>query len=403
MNVLVVDQYFYPEQFQVNDICFQMARDGHNVTVLTGLPNYPSGRIPRAYRLGRKRDEWIRGVHVLRCFEIGRRRHALGMALNYISFALSGALRQLFLPAGYDLVFIYETSPVTLALPGILYAMQRKTPVYFYCCDIWPECARVMIHDENSLPYRIITRISRYLYRRADLLAVQSEGFFDYFHTLHGIAPDKMRYLPHFGDARYLAIDSVPDENGVIDFVFTGNIGMAQDIGGLLSAVERIRDTEGFHLHLVGDGSFLSQAQAICREKHLEHLVTFYGRRPVDEMPAFYRLADVCVATLQADSLVNRTLPSKVQGYMAAGRPVLAALSSEPRHIIEENRFGICVDPGNVSQLADAMREFTLHYDRYRSFGENARRYFTEHFTFERFMDNMYQQMNELLSEARRP
>ena len=395
MKVLVVDQYYYPEQFQVNDICEQMVKNGHQVTVLTGLPNYPTGIVPEEYKHGKKRDEWINGVHVLRCFEIGRKKGALGMIMNYASFVISGAIKQFKLERDFDLVFIYETSPVTLAYPAVLYARRRKKPLFFYCCDIWPECARVMVHNDKSLLYKLIARISRYLYRRSDILAVQSEGFFDYFKTIHGIEERRLRYLPQFASSEYMNADFTPVDNGVIDFVFLGNIGIAQDIGGLLRAVEFNRDLSGFHVHLVGGGSYLDEAKSICKQKGLESLVTFYGRRPYEEMTSFYKLADVCMATLQSDSLLNLTMPSKVQGYMAAGKPILAAVCGKSRDIIEQNKCGLCVTPGNSEELAHAMREYILHYDQYMQYGLNARKVFKENFTFEIFMKRLYSQIDD--------
>lgn len=402
MKILVVDQYYYPEQFQINDICERMVKDGHSVTVLTGLPNYPTGIIPDEYKRGRKRKEKINGVGVIRCPELGRSKGAIGMAKNYLSYALSASIKQFFLRKEYDLVFIYETSPVTLAYPGELFARRKKLPVFFYCCDIWPECVKVMIKNEKSLPYRIIKKMSTKIYRRADIVALQSEGFFDYFEKIHGINRRRLRYLPQFADSNYLTKDFTPEDNGVIDFVFTGNVGIAQDIGGIINAVDRIRNRTGFRVHIVGDGSFLDTAKKMVDEKQLNDKIVFYGRRPYEEMASFYKLADVCMATLQSNSLLNLTMPSKVQGYMAAGKPILAAVTGKSREILEENRCGICVEPGNVDELSKAMVEFIDHYEKYRNFGENGRKYFIENFTMDIFMNRLYEQFEETIKEHRR-
>lgn len=397
MKILVVDQYYYPEEFQINDICEQMVKDGHDVTVLTGLPNYPTGVIPEEYKHGKKRDENINGVRVIRSYEIGRKKGAMGMIKNYMSFAVSASFKQRKLPKDFDIVFIYETSPVTLAIPGELYARRRKKPVFFYCCDIWPECAKVMIKNEKSLMYKIIKKWSTRIYRKADIIALQTEGFYDYFKTVHGIEEGRLRYLPQFANSEYLEMDFSPEDNGVIDFVFTGNVGIAQDIGGLIKAVDSIRDTRGFKVHIVGSGSFLEEAEKLTKEKHLEDLIAFYGRRPYDEMPQFYKLADVCLATLQADSLLSLTMPSKVQGYMAAGKPILAAVSGKSREIIETNKCGLCITPGDSGELGAAMKDYIDHYEKYRDYGINGREYFKRNFTKEIFMQRLYSQLNETM------
>lgn len=184
-----------------------------------------------------------------------------------------------------------------------------------------------MIPDENAAAFRMIKRLSTYLYRRADLIAVQSKGFYQYFHTVHGISEERLRYLPQYADSDYVSQDFTPEENGIIDFVFLGNIGIAQDVFGLIRAVEQIRDLPGFQVHFVGEGSCLNEARKLVEQKGLGQLISFYGRRPYEEMPEFYKMADVCLATLQADSVISLTIPSKVQGYMAAGKPIIAALS----------------------------------------------------------------------------
>lgn len=397
MKILVVDQYYYPEEFQINDICEQMVKDGHDVTVLTGLPNYPTGIIPEEYKHGKKRDEAINGVHVIRSFEIGRSKGALGMIKNYMSFMISATFRQYRLPKDYDIVFIFETSPVTLAIPGEVYARRMKKPIFFYCCDIWPECAKVMVRNEDSLIYQIIKKWSTSIYRKADIIALQSEGFFDYFENVHGIRKDRLRYLPQFANSEYLEMDFSPDDNGIIDFVFTGNVGIAQDIGGLINAIDRIRHIPGFKVHIVGSGSYLEEAKKLVKVKSLEEIIIFYGRRPYQEMPSFYKLADVCLATLQADSLLNLTMPSKVQGYMAAGKPILAAVTGKSREIIEKNNCGLCATPGNTEELAVVMKEYIVNYEKYKAFGINGRKYFRENFTKNMFMQRLYAQLDDTI------
>ena len=304
MKILVVDQFYYPEEFQINDICAQMVRDGHEVTVLTGLPNYPTGVIPDEYKKGKKRDEYIEGVHVIRSFEIARKKGALGMSLNYMSFCISGVFKGYSIKEKSDIVFVYETSPVTMAHPAEVFAKRHHIPVFLYCCDIWPEVVKVMVPNEKSIAFKMIKRLSTQLYRKTDLIAVQSKGFYDYFENVHGIKQDKLRYLPQYADSSYIDMDLTSEDNGIIDFVFLGNIGRAQDIGGLIEAVDKIRDNNNFKVHLVGTGSFIEEAKKKVAEKNLENLISFYGRRPYEEMPQFYKLADVCLATLQAGQLL---------------------------------------------------------------------------------------------------
>ena len=402
MKILVVDQFYYPEEFQINDICAQMVKDGHQVTVLTGLPNYPTGIIPDEYRHGKKRDEYVDGVHVIRSFEIPRKKGPIGMSLNYMSFAISGCFKSKKLKGDYDVIFVYQTSPVTMAYPAEKIARKYKIPVFLYCCDIWPEVVKVMISNENAVPYRIIKRLSMKLYKGTDLIAVQSKGFFKYFKDIHGIEAEKLRYLPQYANDAYADKNFNAEDNNIVDFVFLGNIGIAQDIGGLIDAVYKIKEFNDFKVHLVGTGSYVDEAKLKVKELGLEDIILFYGRRPYEEMPRFYKLADVCLATLQADSAISLTIPSKVQGYMAAGKPIIAALSGFAKDIINESGSGIGVEPGNIKELSEAMKEFILNKntDKYIHCGERARQFYNNNFTKEKYMTNLYTILEETIEKG---
>lgn len=394
MKILAVCQHYYPEDFQITPICEQLAADGHEVTVLTGLPNYPKGIVPDEYKHGH-RDEMIDGVHVIRCFELGRRRGVPCLALNYMSFLVSSLQKVKGLDDDFDLVFVYQLSPVLIGLPGRRYARRHGRPMYLYCCDLWPESVKVYIKNEKSLAFRLIRRVSKYVYDAAARIAVQSASFIPYLRETHGIPEERLTYLPAFADEAYLRED-FSEDNGVVDFVFLGNIGIAQDLLTVLRAIEKIRDVPGFQVHFVGDGSVLKELKRFAAAHDLERIVHFYGRRPTEEMGAFYRLADVCLVSLYADSQIGLTLPSKVQGYMAAGKTILGMLDGSAREVIEGSRCGVCVPAGDMDGLASAMRDMIFHPEKYADCGENGRRYFKEHFRKQLFMDKLTGEFSRL-------
>lgn len=396
MKILVVCQYYYPEKFQINDICEQLVKDGHIVTVLTGLPNYPMGNIPEEYLHGKKRDEVINGVHVLRTFEIGRKPGVVGMAKNYLSYCVSASWKALWLKNEFDVILIYQLSPVLMGIPGIIYRWLHNIPTYLYCCDIWPESARVLLKSDKSIPFRIISKVSNFIYRHVDLVSVQSSSFVKYFTDYHGLNKKKVVYIPQYSDSAYLKEDFTPIDDECVDFVFLGNIGIAQDVDCILEAVELIKDIKGFRMHFVGDGMFLEDAKRIVAEKELGDLVKFYGRKPYEDMPKFYRLADICLATLRAGNLISETLPSKVQGYMAAGKPILGALEGSGMKVINESECGICVHSSDAVALAKAMEKMILEKDKLKAYGENGRSYFIKNFTKEIFMESLEQVLNDI-------
>lgn len=398
MNVLVVCQYYYPEQFRINDICEQLVVEGHSVTVLTGLPNYPKGEVPNEYRWGKRRKEVVNGVNVIRSFEVARGKGAIRLGLNYLSYMFSASLKFFFMKKDFDLIFVYQLSPVTMAFPAIIAKKITKVPLYLYSCDIWPDSMKNILSNENNIVYRLLKKISTYIYSQSDGIGITSTPFFHYFNTVHSIPLNKISYIPQHAEETYLSINE-PEDNGIVDFVFMGNIGLAQDIDCILDAIQELKDDLSFKVHFVGDGSYLENSKSIVNEKRLSNHVIFHGRHPLEDMPKFYRLADACLLTLKGDSLVGQTMPSKLQGYMAAGRPVIGAINGAAQEVISESKCGVCVSAGDSKSLAKVMKDFIENPDKYQNFGENGRKYFVDNFTKKKYMEKLVGQFNKLMEE----
>lgn len=396
MRILVICQYYHPEQFRITEICEGLVRRGHAVTVLTGLPNYPSGRITAGYRWHRRRDEVIRGVRVVRCAEIGRRPGSIGLFMNYLSYMLSASVRTLVLHRAIDVVFVYQLSPVTMGVPGVLLSHRSRRPLYLYCCDIWPESVKALLPGEGSIWFRGANAISRYVYGNCDRVAVSSAPFIDYMVEQHGLEPDRITYIPtHSEDPGPVA--GRAHQPGTASFVFTGNVGLVQDLDCIIDAVKELRDLDGVHVHIVGGGSYLDAAMARVSRESLDHMMTFYGHRPVEEMSRYYEMSDACIVTLKPGSLVSHTLPSKLPAYMAAGRPVIGAIDGAARQVIEEAGCGLVVGAGDAHALASAMRHFADHPVNYAECGSRARAYFEAHFTLEQYLDSLIADIEGLL------
>lgn len=392
-KILVVCQYYYPENFQITPICENLEADGYEITVLTGLPNYPTGIVPEEYRHGH-RTEMVHGVHVIRCYEAGRKKGALSLAWNYATFTISALKKINTIKESFDLVLCYQLSPVFMGLPAWKYAKKHHIPFIIYCCDLWPESIKMYIQNESSLVFRMVKEISKKIYYAADKLVVQSASFIDYLSRIHGIDKEKMIYIPAFADETYLTSDfQACDE--IVDFVFLGNLGIAQDLISVLKAVEGIKNVPGFKVHFVGDGACLDEMKKFVSSHGLKDKVCFYGRRPVEEMPAFYKLADACLVSLQADNATGLTLPSKVQGYMAAGKPVIAMMDGSARVVIDESGCGICVGAGDIKALSKAMEDFIEHPDTYKECGEKGRKYFKDNFAKEKCIRKLEEVIEE--------
>lgn len=429
MKILVICQYYKPEPFRISDICEELARRGHEVTVLTGVPNYPMGEIYEGYRHGEHRCETVEGVEVRRCFTIGRRHGAIWRFLNYYSFAISSkraAAKADMRPAGggdFDVVLVNQLSPVMMAEAGIAYARKHNTPLLMYCLDLWPESLCAGGVRKGSAVYRLFHRISGRIYSACDRILMTSRGFEKYLTEEFGIAPERLGYLPQYAEELFSAGEHDRTGDGVngdgndnsndcscnsINLVFAGNIGAAQRVDLIIRAAAIIEGGKKngnsneasarpnrpiVRWHIVGDGSELEACRKLAAELGVES-VTFHGRHPVEEMPKFYGMADAMLLTLDDDEVISYTLPGKIQSYMAAGKPVIGSANGETPRVIADAACGICAPAGSAEALAEAVRDFaSMTVDQRREMSQNSASYYATHFRREGFMDTLEREL----------
>lgn len=386
-KILMICQHYYPENFQVTDICEELVKRGYEVTALVGLPNYPEGYVLPEYKHHKNRIQDINGVHVIRCFEIGRRKGKFFLALNYLSFWFSSLLKVNSLPNDFDIVMGYETSPITMVAAAKKYAKKYNKPFYLFCVDIWPECLKVYIKSENNPIFKFFKKVSKDIYSSADKVLCTSTSFIDYLKETHNISEDKLEYLPQFGDDSLLDEDFTPIDNGIIDLVFLGNIGQEQNLTNVVKALSEIRE-ENFIFHIVGDGSDLENVKQITKNLNMEDKIKFYGRRPKEEMAYFYKLADACVLSLRCNNKIGLTLPNKLQNYMAAGKPILAMITGSAKRVIEESNCGYCVDGNAIDDFSNIIKHFVSN--RYEFDYRKIKCYYKKHFSIDVFFKELY-------------
>ena len=243
-----------------------------------------------------------------------------------------------------------------------------------------------------------VRQVSTGIYRRADIVATNSRAYIDCFESVHRMRREDCRYVPQYAEDSYLEMDLDAEPSDKTRFMVMGNIGKLQHFEVLMDAVDRLKDRDDFELHVVGTGSVMGWMQGYVAEHGLERHVVFHGRRPFDEMPSFYRMADACVLTLHVPGApwISSTLPSRLQGYMAAGKPVIAAIDGSAAEVIAESGCGASVPGTDSGGLARLMEDFIDNRSKYVRCGENGRRYFKSHFMKGRYMD----EIESLLREA---
>lgn len=390
MRILVICQRYWPEQFQVVDICEGLVARGHDVSVLCGLPNVglsqSEGHVLPEYRHGRNRIQERNGVRIVRTFEVGRRTGIAWRAANYYSFWKS-ADRKVLTLGDFDVCLAYQLSPAMMCDPARVLKEKRGVPYLLYCCDLWPESMKAMLGGKGAPIVEHFGRVCRRFYSAADRIAVESPSFVDYFEKYHEVPRRQLTYLPQFStDGAHPGLE--PHDG--MNFFFLGNMGTVQCVPFLLDAFKCAYEKEpqlGMRLHFVGDGVAQGTAKEFVRENGLGDVVVFHGRHPVSEMARFYAQADACVMALDNSTLIGSTIPSKLQGYMAAGKPVVAGVHGGARFVMDKARCGFAVDPGDVEGFADALVVLARDSRLREELGRNARTYFEKNFTKEAFLD----------------
>lgn len=397
MHVLVVSQYFWPENFRINDLVAGLHQRGHRVTVLTGHPNYPSGQFTDGYRGRRVVQEQYQDIRVVRV-PLAARGQASGLRLllNYLSFAASASLLgPVLLRDQYDVIFVYEPSPMTVGYPAM--ALKRKTgrPIVFYVQDLWPESLSATGFVTHPWALKAVEQMVKGIYRACDRILVTSRAFVPRVRRL-GVPAERTGYYPQYAESFYRPLAPDPAwgrahglPNG-FTVMFAGNMGVAQDLWTVMEAAERLRD-EDINWVFVGDGSVRAELEARAKEKGLER-VFFLGSHPAAEMPRFFAQADALLVSLTQDELFALTVPAKLQSYLACGRPVLASLAGEGAEIVREAGAGVTCPPQDASGLVDAVRRLRrLPEEERAEMGRKGRAYFETHFEREALLTELEQ------------
>lgn len=361
-HILVISQYFYPENFRINDMCTEWVKRGYKVTVITGIPNYPEGKFFDGYGYTTKRRECWNGIEIIRIPLIPRGKSAVGMVANYISFPISGFFMNLFSNFKADYVFTFEVSPMTQALIGCWYAKKHHIPHYLYVQDLWPENVITVTGIHNPLIIRPLDRMVNYIYKNADEIFTTSPSFVEAICSRKvPVNREKVHYWPQYAEEFYKPIprkkvDVIPEDDS-FKIIFTGNIGRAQGLQVLPQTAELLKD-ENVKFVIVGDGRYLEEFKQEIVSRNVESKFIMIPRQPAERIPELLAACDAAFLSFQRDKLWEMTIPAKLQSYMACGMPIIAAAQGETKRIIEEAGCGVCCEIGDALQLSETIKSF---------------------------------------------
>lgn len=387
MNILIVSQYFWPETFRITEVAESLTALGCTVTVLTGQPNYPEGKVfsgYRAFKWGGVQHE--KGCRIYRVPIVPRgKSNALRLAINYVSYVLSASVLGPLLLRGqkFDVVFVYAISPILQGIPAALLSRLKGAAHVIWVQDLWPQSLKFTGFVKSGFVLGLVGYITSRIYRSSDMLLVQSLGFVEDVRSKS--SNTEIRYHPNpaelgFGQGERNEEPGIRLTSSCFNVVFAGNFGTAQALPTILEAATRLAGRRDIRITLIGSGSMSTWLVNAVRERGLSN-VDMPGRFPVEAMPDILAQADALLVTLVRDEALAQIVPSKVSTYLAAGKPIIAALDGQGGDVIRDANAGIAVPAEDPDALAGAIERLSgMSVEDRRRMGQSAREYYEVHF-----------------------
>lgn len=406
MKICIFTNHFYPEDFKVNDIAFELAKLGYDVTVLTAIPDYPKGKFYDGYSLFNRRHEMVNGVNVIRLPIIPRGKGgAIRLVLNYLSYYFCLSIFTFFhgFRNKYDKIFVHLTSPFFIGVCAKKLSKRQKIPMIFWTLDLWPESLISAGGFKNKLLINQQTRMVSKVYEQCSKILIGSKGF-EKSICEKGDFKDKLVYFPNWAEDVKEECPAEFDINKIEPFasmknddfilLFAGNLGEAQNLDAILDAAYLLKNEQHIKFVFVGDGRRKEHLENIVKEKCLQNTVYFTGRYPITTMPVFMKNADVLLFSLKDEPCFNLTVPSKVQFYMAQGKPVLAMINGDGADLVKEADCGVCVSAGDYKTYSECiLKLFNMNKAKLDFMGKNGKDYYNKNF----IKSKRIQQLDEIL------
>ena len=388
MKILVVSQYFYPERFTVNDIVFKLKEYGHDVTVLTGKPNYGYEKIIDEYK--KIKYEEVNGVKIHRVNLYPRKKSRISIIKNYLSFWRNSTRYVNKLDDDFDVVLSFSLSPVISINAAGKYAKKHHIKHILYCMDLWPESTTVTgAIKKNSLAYKILYKWSKKLYNTCDKIIVSSPSFVDYFkNELH--VEKEFKFIPQPGMLPVLKNDPIVYKNKY-NIVYAGNIGTIQLVDKLVLSFKDIK--EDIKLHLIGMGTYQDKINNLIKDNNLEDNVVYLGPKQVEETIRYYINADALVVSLSKEGTVGKTIPAKLSQYLYFKKPILGIISGDGKDLLLKTGGAILVDE-DISSIKEGIEQIIkLSPKQKLEMGENNHAYYQKNLTLEKIVRSIEEEL----------
>jgi len=398
LRILVVTQYFWPENMRINDLVEGFVAKGHSVTVLTGRPNYPDGQVFSNYKASPDSFSNYVGARVVRVPMFPRGKNSFFLALNYLSFFTSASSVGAFKLRNkdFDAIFVYAVSPIMAAIPALVIGRLKKSPVFVWVLDLWPETLKAVGVVKNQKILSLVGGLVSWIYNRADYILMQSVSFSENVkkYCTKDIPDERLVYFPSWAEDNFS--QEVSTESSLLarddryfTIVFAGNIGESQDFPSILDAAESVENNTPVRWVIVGDGRM---SDWVKQQVHIRSISNFIllGRHPLEEMPSLFAIADALLVSLKTNEVFEKTIPGKVQAYLAAGKPIIAMIDGEAARVIDQSGAGMACPSGDAKGLARVVNVMArMSKEKRADMGKAGKQFYLDNFSKGRLFDQL--------------
>ena len=377
MKILIVCQFYYPENFVITNIAERLASYGHQVSVLTGRPNYGYGHILEEYK--HVKHEIINNVNVERVHLFARRKSKFSIICNYLSFYFSSRKWVRKTKEKFDIVYSFSLSPVTILSAGNLYKKKHNVPHIVHCVDLWPESVvSTGAVKKKSLMYKILFKWSKDLYKGADEILIGSPSFKEYFYNVLKIDNIKLTYIPQCSLITKCDEEPFKYDKDYFNILYCGNLGYLQNSHLISESMSNVNTKVKFHI--IGMGPCSNKLINDINKNNLKDKVIYYGPMNAKKASSYFVNADAFYISLSDSPYVGQSIPNKIMMYMAFGKPILGVISGDGKQVLEAAKGSIIVEE-NVTKIAQNIEKLSkLNKDQREEMGQNNYKYYYENF-----------------------
>jgi len=399
-RILIYTNHYFPEQFKINEIVDWLSEKKYHIRIITGLPNYPSGKIYKGYfPCNKMKDLDNQHVTVNRLLLIPRGKgRGLMLVMNYITYFISCLLFTIYISIfkrKYDIIFVHHTSPIFIAIHPIIYSIFHRNRKFLWDLDLWPETLSAMDIIKSNRILKIVEFFIKRIYSTYDGILIGSRGFKE---IVEKRFKKDVIYFPNWAEksieqnkSNHIQGLKFPENKFII--MYTGNIGEAQNFEKLISTIKSLEDN--IHWVFIGGGRYKEKFIDLLDKENLLSKVSFINQVSIDQIPSYASKASCLFLSLRDREIFSRTVPAKLQSYMALQKPIIAVLKGDGAEIIKDSNCGFVEENCNYNNLAKIIQKMSkMSEEELNQLSINGRLYYDNHFVIEKRKQQLYNLIN---------